>query len=225
MAEPCFAWTAGTHASIGEEDDEIGQAGASSTAATVLHQKSVLKLAWIPLFSGMTGCGEADGAPTRWPWGRGALGLAHERDIASHPHCRTDGERQVGLAMLRLAEHLGAVVINADSMQVYRGAAHSDRPSASRRKRASRTRSMASCRAARAIRPGATRPTYRACSKMRAAKTAVRSSSAAPASTSRRSLRGCRPSRRCRRTCARARVRAATAKRRRPPARGARGAR
>ena len=54
MAEPCFAWTAGTHASIGEEDDEIGQAGASSTAATVLHQKSVLKLAWIPPYGGMT---------------------------------------------------------------------------------------------------------------------------------------------------------------------------
>ena len=50
---------------------------------------------------------------------RGALGVcAHERH-APHPHCRADGQRQVGLA-LRLAEQLGGVVINADSMQVYR---------------------------------------------------------------------------------------------------------
>ncbi len=41
------------------------------------------------------------------------------RREARHSHCRTDGQRQVRLA-IRVARAVGGVVLNADSMQVYR---------------------------------------------------------------------------------------------------------
>jgi hypothetical protein len=52
MAQPCFAWTAGTHASRNNRYREsIAQ---RQQRPALCHQKSLPKLAWIPLYSGMT---------------------------------------------------------------------------------------------------------------------------------------------------------------------------
>ncbi len=124
-----------------------------------------------------------------------------------------------GLA-LRLAEHLGGVVINADSHAGVSRAAHSHRPSGAGGGSARPARALWLRARQRELFGRALRGRRgRACSKTRAAKAAVRSSSAARASTSRRSPRGCRPSRRCRRTCARTGARAGGGKGRRAPAR------
>ena len=43
-----------------------------------------------------------------------------QRRVEGHPHCRPDGERQVGVGAGRLPRSSAATIINADSMQVYR---------------------------------------------------------------------------------------------------------